>query len=97
MAFRLGRKSVLLLLLLLSCFQAQVLPYDFDAYQNASERLYEILMRGCPTVEPVSCDEAFLDVTGLRGVADAVTAADIAHNFRAEIHKQIGALRSLGF
>ena len=34
MAFRLGRKSVLLLLLLLSCFQAQVLPYDFDAYQN---------------------------------------------------------------
>lgn len=41
-----------------------VIPYEFDAYQEVSETIYRILLQHAAIVQPMSCDEAYLDVTG---------------------------------
>jgi len=42
-----------------------VVPYEFDKYEVVSEKVYRILLKYTQAVQPVSCDEAFLDITGL--------------------------------
>jgi DNA polymerase-4 len=44
--------------------KAVVVPPRFDAYVAASEQVFSILESVTPLVEPLSLDEAFLDVTG---------------------------------
>ena len=40
-----------------------VIPYEFDAYQEVSERMYRILLQHATLVQPMSCDEAYVDVS----------------------------------
>ena len=44
------------------------LPSDYEAYSLFSVRMFEIMRRFSPDVEEYSIDEAFLDITGLRGM-----------------------------
>ena len=37
---------------------------NFAAYKSASQRLFEIMKRYSPLIQPLSIDEAFLDITG---------------------------------
>lgn len=46
------------------CPQAVFLPVNMERYRDVSEQIMEIFRRFTPQVEPLSCDEAFLDVTG---------------------------------
>src|SRR5206468_10056275 len=46
------------------CPQAIVVPTRFSRYRGVSERLFEIFDEFSPLVQPLSIDEAFLDVTG---------------------------------
>ena len=46
------------------CPQAVVVAPDFDAYSRASDGVMEVFRSVTPLVEPISLDEAFLDVRG---------------------------------
>lgn len=46
------------------CPQAVVLPVDFTAYRKASHDVFAIAREITPLIEPLSLDEAYLDVTG---------------------------------
>ena len=45
------------------CPQAVVVPVDFRAYRDASKKIFDIARDYTPVIEPLSLDEAFLDVT----------------------------------
>ncbi|MBC7092510.1 DNA polymerase IV [Candidatus Bipolaricaulota bacterium] len=67
------------------CPQAAFLPPRFDRYEELAGRVREILSSYSPLVEPISLDEAFLDLTGterLHGPLERVAA---------EIHRRIPA------
>jgi DNA polymerase-4 len=46
------------------CPQAVIVPVDFRAYRDASKSVFDIARDYTPLIEPLSLDEAFLDVTG---------------------------------
>ena len=46
------------------CPQAIFLPNDFTAYSEYSKKIREVFLGITPMVEPMSLDEAFLDVSG---------------------------------
>ena len=46
------------------CPHAIFLSNDFEAYQTYSERIREVFLSFSPLVEPLSLDEAFIDVSG---------------------------------
>ena len=46
------------------CPNMVLLPPDFDRYTAVSKQVMDIFRRYTPTVEPLSLDEAFLDVAG---------------------------------
>ena len=51
------------------CPQAVVVPPRMTAYSRASDAVFEVFRDCTPIVEPLSVDEAFLDVGGLRRVS----------------------------
>lgn len=48
-----------------ACPDLIVMPYQFDRYTEVSEAAFRILWRHTALVQPVSCDEAYMDVTGM--------------------------------
>ena len=60
------RSAMPLLSALRLCPQAAVVPVDFTAYRAASRAVFAIAREYTPLIEPLSLDEAFLDVTGSR-------------------------------
>jgi DNA polymerase IV len=76
------------------CPEAVFLPPDFDAYRLHSNRFREILLAHTPLVEPISLDEAFLDVAGAtRLFGDPVR---IATKIRADVEREVGVTCSAG-
>lgn len=66
----------------------------FDVYKAVSRQIREIFARYTPLIEPLSLDEAYLDVTeNLRGIA---TATAIAEEIRAAIKAETGLTASAG-
>ncbi len=76
------------------CPQAVVLPVRGGRYRQVSEEVFGIFERYTPAVEPLSIDEAFLDVTGSRRLFGA--GAEIAAAIRADIRGEIGLTASIG-
>lgn len=66
----------------------------FSAYTEASEQVFAIFERYTPLVEPLSLDEAFLDVTASAGLFG--TAAQIARRIRKEIAAELSLPASAG-
>ncbi len=76
------------------CPQAIVVPVPGAKIREASSRLFEILDDVSPLVQPVSVDEAFIDVTGSRRLlGDPVT---IARQLKARIHAELQLTASVG-
>ena len=73
---------------------AVVVPPRFAAYVGASDQVFAIFRRFTPLVEPLSLDEAFLDVTASRSLfGDATT---IATAIRAEVARAVRLPASAG-
>ena len=58
-----------------------IVPAQFDKYEEASEAVYKILLHHTAAVQLISCDEAYLDISGL-GDPAAIAAA-----IRAEVNR----------
>ncbi len=69
------------------CRDAVYLPVDMDKYAAVSRQIMALLAEWTPLLEPVSIDEAFLDVTASRALrGDGPTIArDIKTRIRAEV------------
>ena len=73
------------------CPQIVFLPVRFDLYRTESAKIREILRSYTPLVEPLSLDEAYLDVTSLNRYA-----WDIAKEIRRRIHDETRLTGSAG-
>jgi DNA polymerase-4 len=76
------------------CPQAVFLPVDMQKYQEVSEQIHAIFLSYTPIVEPLSLDEAFLDVTGSTGLFGS--AEDIAVQIKERIRQELSLTASVG-
>ena len=66
----------------------------FDLYKAVSLQIRDIFAEHTPIIEPLSLDEAYLDVTeNLKGIA---SATQIAEEIRAKIRAETGLTASAG-
>lgn len=73
---------------------AVVVPPRFRAYAEASDRVFAIFESITPLVEPLSLDEAFLDVTGSSALFG--TPWEIARHIRGRIAREVALPASAG-
>lgn len=83
-----GRQAALL------CPNAVVVPPRMTAYARASDAVFAVFRDTTPLVEPLSVDEAFLDVAGLRRTAGEPVA--IAARLRARVRDEVGLPITVG-
>jgi DNA polymerase-4 len=76
------------------CPDAVFVPPDFTRYRTASKLVREILLRHTDLVEPLSLDEAYLDVTAPKTAFDSATA--IAAAIRMQIAEETALTASAG-
>lgn len=76
------------------CPQAIVVPPRMSAYSAASKAVFEVFADTTPLVEPMSIDEAFLDVRGLRKIAGP--APEIAAGLRRAVRERVGLPITVG-
>lgn len=65
-----------------------------DVYKEVSRRIHEIFHTYTDIIEPLSLDEAFLDVT--ENKTDIPLAVDIAKEIKKQIHEELGLIASAG-
>jgi DNA polymerase-4 len=73
---------------------AVFIPPDHERYSEVSRRVMEIFFEFTPYVEPLSLDEAFLDVTGSRRLFG--TGREIATSIRKRVFEQEKITCSVG-
>lgn len=78
-------------LALRNCPQLIVVPTRFDVYRRESARIHQIFREFTGRIEPLSLDEAYLDVSG-----DPRGGWDIATSIRAKILARTGLTASAG-
>ena len=76
------------------CPHAVVVPPRMSAYSRASDAVFEVFRDCTPIVEPLSVDEAFLDVGGLRRVSG--TPLQIGARLRADVRTRVGLPITVG-
>ena len=76
------------------CPQAVVVPPRMAAYSQASDAVFEVFRDTSPLVEPISVDEAFIDVGGLRRISG--TPVEIAAQLRSDVRSRVGLPITVG-
>lgn len=76
------------------CPQVIVVPPRMRAYTEASRAVFDVFRDTTPLVEPVSVDEAFLDVSGLSRVSG--TPVDIGARLRERVRVDVGLPITVG-
>ena len=76
------------------CAELVFVPPRFDVYREVSKQIHAIFKNYTPLVEPLSLDEAYLDVTdNLKGIP---TAWETAKEIRARIYEETRLTASAG-
>ena len=76
------------------CPHLIVVPPRFDAYTEASRAVFDVFDDTTPIVEGISIDEAFLDVSGMRRLAES--PASIAADLRSRVRSEVGLAITVG-
>jgi DNA polymerase-4 len=76
------------------CPEAVVMPVRMERYREVSRQVFAIFARYTDRIEPLSVDEAFLDVAGCGRLFG--TAAQIAARIRQEVRQELGLAISAG-
>src|SRR5438270_4748472 len=76
------------------CPNAVFLPPDFPRYRNVSRQAREIFRRHTDLIEPLSLDEAYLDVT--ENKTGLPTATLVARTIREQIRQELNLTASAG-
>jgi len=76
------------------CPHAVVVRPRFQAYVDASRRMFEVFEDHSPLVEGLSIDEAFLDIRGLERIAG--TPEQIATRLRCDVRDRVGLPVTVG-
>lgn len=76
------------------CPQLVMLPPDFERYRAASRQILRIYRDYTALVEPLSLDEAYLDVSGVERCRGSATL--MAAEIRGRIHAEVGITASAG-
>jgi DNA polymerase-4 len=76
------------------CPEAVVVPPRMAAYTEASRAVFAIFEDTTPVVEPVSVDEAFLEVGGLARLAGS--PEQIGHRLRRRVRTEVGLPITVG-
>ncbi|MGE5545067.1 MAG: DNA polymerase IV [Bacillota bacterium] len=76
------------------CPEAVFLPVNMKRYGQASRQVFEIFSRFTPDIEPLSIDEAFLDVTGSLSIFGS--AERIAWDIKKAVLEEVGLIISTG-
>jgi len=77
------------------CPHAVVLPPDMAKYARVSREIRTRMMALTPLVEPLSIDEAFLDLSGCDG-SNGASAAETLVGFARCVEEEIGVTVSIG-
>lgn len=76
------------------CPQAVFVPPDFTRYRAVSRAVREIFLRHTDLIEPLSLDEAYLDVT--ENKAGLPTVTKVASTIRQQIREELNLIASAG-
>lgn len=76
------------------CPGAAFLPVDMDKYREASDKVFSIFYDFTPDIEPLSIDEAFLDMTGSFHFYQTPVKACLA--LKQRVRKEVGLTVSAG-
>ena len=76
------------------CPDGAFLPVDMEKYQDVSKQIMAILGDFSPTVEPISVDEAFVDLTGTESIHGA--PADAVRAMKSRIRAETALTASAG-
>jgi len=76
------------------CPEAVFLPPDMELYAAVSRQVFAVFERFTPWVEPLSIDEAFLDVTGARALFGS--GPEVAEKVRAAVRAEVRLTASVG-
>jgi len=76
------------------CPDLRILPVNMPLYVSVSKQIHEIFNRYTPEIEPLSLDEAFLDVSGSVNLFGS--AAEIARRIKDEIKQELSLIVSAG-
>ena len=76
------------------CPDLIVVPARFEAYSEASRAVFDVFDDMTPIVEGISIDEAFLDVSGMRRIAESPSS--IAAELRRRVAGEVGLPITVG-
>ena len=76
------------------CAEAIFVPPDFTRYRAVSQQVREIFKRHTDLIEPLSLDEAYLDVT--KNKTGLATATLVARSIREQIRQELDLAASAG-